>query len=95
MKTVQMYHLHLIGGEVIPVAEAYGLKGKKTIPSIYQNADDEDILCITDMILGSCYVPKKNIVYITTGNVKENAERDNFETNVVVIRRGKKSGSKN
>lgn len=95
MKTVQLYHLHLIGGNVIRVAEAYDLQGEKTITSIYQNADDDDILCIADMILGSCYVPKKNVVFITTAEIRKNAEQDSFETNVFVIRREKKRGSKN
>lgn len=93
MRTVQIYNLHLIGGDVIPAAEAYDLKGRKTMVSMFQHLDDEDILCISDILLGSCYVPKKNIVYITTGDVMTDAERDTFETNVSVIRRSNKSGS--
>ena len=94
MQTVQIYYLHLTGGDVVPVAEAYDLKGEKTIVSMFQNLDDEDILCISDILSGSCYVPKKSIVYITTGDVEVDAERDGFETNVSVMRRSG-NGSKN
>ena len=63
MKTVQIYNLHLVTGEVVQAAEDYELKGKKTIVSLFQRADDEDIFLITDLLLGSCYIPKKNIAY--------------------------------
>ena len=43
MKTIQIYNLHLVNGEVIQAAEDYELKGKKTIVSLFQKADDEDI----------------------------------------------------
>ena len=69
MKTVQIYNLHLVTGEVVQAAEDYELKGKKTIVSLFQRADDEDIFLITDLLLGSCYIPKKNIAYIATGDI--------------------------
>lgn len=94
MKTVQIYNLHLVTGEVIQAAEDYELEGKKTIISLFQRADDEDIFLITDLLLGSCYVPKKNIAYIATGDVRVDAEPDKFETNTCLLRRVKKRGSK-
>ncbi len=93
MKTVQIYNLHLVTGEVVQAAEDYELKGKKTIVSLFQRADDEDIFLITDLLLGSCYIPKKNIAYITTGDVRVDAEPDRFETNTCLLRRVKNCGS--
>ena len=95
MKTIQIYNLHLINGDIIQAAEDYELKGSKTMDSIFQRANDDDIFLIVDLLLGSCYVPKKNIVYITTGDVRVDAEPDKFETNICLLRRVKKSGSQN
>ena len=95
MKTIQIYNLHLVNGEVIQAAEDYELKGKKTIVSLFQKADDEDIFVITDLLLGSCYDPKKNIFCITTGDVRVDAEPDRFETNISLLRRVKNCGSQN
>lgn len=36
MKTVQIYNLHLVTGEVVQAAEDYELKGKKTIVSLFK-----------------------------------------------------------
>ena len=47
----------------------------------------------TGVILGSCYIPKKSILYITTGDVRVDAEPDRFETNICLLRRVKKSGN--
>lgn len=93
MKTIQIYNLHLVNGDIIPAAEDYELKGNKTIESIFQRANDDDIFLIVDMLLGSCYIPKKNILYITTGDVRVDAEPDRFETNICLLRRVKKSGN--
>lgn len=93
MKTVQIYNLHLVTGEVVQAAEDYELKGKKTIVSLFQRADDEDIFLITDLLLGSCYIPKKNIAYIATGDVRVDAEPDQFKTNTCLLRRVKNCGS--
>ena len=93
MKSIQIYHLHLANGEIVQAAEDYKLKGKNTIVNLFQRANDEDIFFITDLLLGSCYIPKKNILYITTGDVRVDAEPDRFETNICLLRRVKKSGS--
>ena len=94
MKTIQIYNLYLTNGDVIPATEDYELEGKKTIVSLFQRADDDDIFVITDLLLGSCYIPKKNIVCISTGDVRVDAEPDNFETNTYLLRRVKNRGSK-
>ena len=59
----------------------------------HERADDEDIFLITDLLLGSCYIPKKNIAYIATGDVRVDAEPDRFETNTCLLRRVKNCGS--
>ncbi len=47
----------------------------------------------TGVILGSCYIPKKSILYITTGDVRVDAGPDRFETNICLLRRVKKIGN--
>lgn len=93
MKTIQIYNLHLINGDIIQAAEDYKLKGSKTLVNIFQRANDDDIFLIVDMLLGSCYVPKKNIVCITAGEVRIDAEPDFFETNICLLRRMSNRGS--
>lgn len=39
----------------------------------------------TGVILGSCYISKKNILYITTGDVRVDADPDRFETNICLL----------
>lgn len=95
MKTIQIYNIHLLDGSVIPAAEAFELKGKKTIESLFLNAEEDDVFFICDILLGSCYIPKKNIAFIATGDVRPDAEPDWFQTNTQVLRRVKKRGSEN
>ena len=94
LKSIQIYHLHLANGEIVQAAEDYKLKGKNTLVNLFQRANDEDIFFITDLLLGSCYIPKKKIVYISTGEVRVNAEPDRFETNICLLRRVRDCGSK-
>ena len=58
-KTVQMYNLHLINGDVIPVPEDFDLTGKKTLLYWFSHEDVNEILKVGNQFLGFCYVPKK------------------------------------
>ena len=67
----QIYELHLINGEVVSLAEEYDLPFKKGFVVEFEKADDNHMFAIDDAILGSVYVPKKSIVYVKAGEVKE------------------------
>lgn len=69
-KFVQEYVLHLINGEKIIASEDYD-SDNTTIPEMILKADDNKIFMIGDPIIGYAYVPKKSVVYITQGDVKE------------------------
>ncbi len=70
-KTVQMYNLHLINGDVIPVPEDFDLTGKKTLLYWFSHEDANEIYKVGNQFLGFCYVPRKSVVYISTGDVEE------------------------
>ena len=67
----QMYVLHLLDGSVIEVSENYDLPTEKGMFGRYQAAATHEILEFGDSINGFVYVPKSSIVYISTGDVRE------------------------
>ena len=67
----QIYELHLINGEVVSLAEEYELPFKNGFVAKFERADDNHMFAIDDAIFGSVYVPKKSIVYVKAGEVKE------------------------
>ena len=67
----QIYELHLINGEVVELPEEYDLPFEKGFVTQFEKADDNHLFVINDCISGSIYVPKKNIVYVKAGDVKE------------------------
>ncbi len=44
---------------------------KKGFVAEFEKADDNHMFAIDDAIFGSVYVPKKSIVYVKAGEVKE------------------------
>ena len=64
-----MYLLHLLDGSVIEVPEDYDLPMKKGLIGKYINSDPNEILIFGDAVSGFAYVPKRSIVYISTGDV--------------------------
>ena len=68
---VQLYHVHLVNGEVFTVQEAYDLPIEKGLVGQYIKAKDSDVLTLRFPMLDFLYVQKKNILYISTGDVKE------------------------
>lgn len=67
----QIYHIHLLNGEVIEASEAYDLPAEKGLVGKFEKADDNEIFEIGDAISGFAYVPKRSILFIATGDVKE------------------------
>lgn len=66
----QKYLLHLLDGTVIDVGEEYDLPAEKGLIGKFRKADPNEILVIGDRFVGFAYVPKRSIVYISTGDVK-------------------------
>lgn len=68
---VQIYNLHLINGSVVSLSEDYDLSGENAFINRFIKSEPEYIFCIGDEISGFTYVPKRSIVYVTTGDVDE------------------------
>ena len=94
MKTVQVYDLILMNGQVVHAREDFDLTGPRAFVDLYESAEDDDIFCITNLLTGSWYIPKKNILFFATGDVEEDGEFEDFISNVRLLR-SKKHGSKN
>ena len=67
----QIYELHLINGEVVELIEEYDLPFEKGFVKQYEKADDNYMFIINDATSGAVYVPKKSIVFIKAGEVRE------------------------
>ena len=66
---IQHYNIHLINGEVLHVGEDYELTGDHALVARFGKAPDDAIFQIGDEMSGFAYVPKKSIVFISTGDV--------------------------
>lgn len=67
----QIYNLHLIDGSVVSLSEDYDLSGENAFINRFIKSEPEHVFCIGDEISGFTYVPKRSIVYVTTGDVDE------------------------
>lgn len=67
----QNYYIHLLNGEVVEASEAYDLPVEKGLVGKFGKADDNEIFEIGDAISGFAYIPKRSILFITTGDVRE------------------------
>lgn len=67
----QLYHIHLLNGDVIQTAEDYDLPASKGLVGTFERMKETDYLTVKDILLGSAYIPKRSILYITTGDVEE------------------------
>lgn len=67
----QLYHIHLLNGDVIQTAEDYDLPASKGLVGTFERMKETDYLTVKDILLGSSYIPKRSILYITTGDVEE------------------------
>ena len=68
--TFQKYNLHLINGDVIVVEEDYFLPWEKGLIKKFENASEDTLFPIINLFGENYYVPKKSIVYISTGAVE-------------------------
>lgn len=67
----QLYNIHLLNGDVIETAEDYDLPASKGLIGTFERMKETDYLTVNDILLGSAYIPKRSILYISTGDVKE------------------------
>ena len=65
----QVYVLQLIDGTTVQMAEDYDLPVEKGNVGQFSKAAQDDVLTVGDPILGFTYIPKRNIVYMKTGDV--------------------------
>lgn len=70
-KYYQNYNIHLLNGEVIGASEVYDLPAEKGLVGKFGKADDNEIFEIGDAISGFAYIPKRSILFISTGDVGE------------------------
>jgi hypothetical protein len=66
---IQIYHIHLLNGEVIEAREEYDLPWEEGLIAKYQQAKDDEMFEIGGPLFGCCYILKKSILYISTGGV--------------------------
>lgn len=66
----QMYVIHLLNGEKIRILEDYDLPMEEGLIGEFEKAPDDKLMVFGDMAGEIHYVPKKNIVSISTNDVK-------------------------
>lgn len=69
-KLVQEYIIHLMDGTKIITTEDYELPIEKSIVTMFDKANAEDVLQICDFLIAH-YIPKRSILYISSGDVYE------------------------
>jgi hypothetical protein len=67
--SIQIYHIHLLNGEVIEVRENYDLPWEQGLIAKYEKAKDNEMFEIGGPLMECCYILKKSILYISTGGV--------------------------
>ena len=67
----QVYHIHLLNGEVVEASEFYDLPSKKGLIEKFSKAADNEIFEIGDGLSGFAYIPRRSILFISTGDVRE------------------------
>lgn len=67
----QICNIHLLNGEVIQVSEPYDLPTNKGLVGMFKRMEENDILTVNELLLGSAYIPRKSILYLATGDVVE------------------------
>ena len=68
--TVQEYIVHLMDGTKIITCEDIDFPAEKGVLACFEKANSEDLLLIRDLICNH-YIPKRAILYISTGDVYE------------------------
>ena len=75
---MQDYVFHLTNGDTFTVTEPYDDKdfrrGQKSIPNLYEQADDDVMICLGNPTAGFVYTKWKDVVYIKTGRVRRVSE---------------------
>ena len=67
----QIYRIHLLNGDVIEIAEDYNLPVAKGLAGDFERMEEGDILTVEDSLMGCAYIPRRSILYISTGGVRK------------------------
>jgi len=67
----QIYNLHLIDGSIVSLSEDYDLSVENAFINRFIKSEPDHVFCIGDEKSGFTYVPKRSIVYVTTGDEDE------------------------
>ena len=70
-KFYQIYHIHLLNGEIVEASEEYDLPAEKGLVGKFGKAADNEMFEIGDAVSGFAYIPKRSIVFIATGDVRK------------------------
>lgn len=55
----------------IEIAENYDLPVKKGLVGDFERMEEGDILSVEDALMGCAYIPRRSILYISTGGVRK------------------------
>ena len=69
-KLVQEYIIHLMDGTKIITCEDYELPAEESIVTRFDKVNADEILQICDLLIVH-YIPKRSILYISSGDVYE------------------------
>lgn len=70
----QVYILHLLDGTKIELAEEYDIPEEKGFIGLYSKAPLDEIIQVGDRFTGFSFIPKRNIVYVSTASVVKREE---------------------
>lgn len=68
---VQQYNLHMKDGSILSLMEDYDKDGDDSFIERFSKLKQNEIIRIGDSTTGFFYVPMRNIVYVSTGDVTE------------------------
>jgi len=66
---LQEFKIHLIGGHVLKAAEEIAIPAEHRLLNRFKKAKPEDILSVGSEETSQAYIPVRNILYISTGDV--------------------------
>ena len=67
----QVYEIHLLDGTIIEAAEDYDLPATQGLLGKFERIEEDNILAVEDQFADSFYIPRRSILYISTGDVRE------------------------
>ena len=66
---LQEFKIYLIGGHVLKAAEEVTIHAEHRLLNRFKKAKPEDIVSVGSEEISQAYIPVRNILYISTGDV--------------------------